>query len=159
MDDKLVLTGIKGVEISPLTIVPVDGGDVLRLFRPGSSLLPKFPEGIGEIYFSEILPGKVKAWKLHQSQTQRLAVPFGLIRLVMYDTRADSPTLRVLVEKDLGRPGNYVALTIPPGVWYGFRCLSDTAALICNCPDLPHDPDDCLRAPADSPDIPYIWAK
>ena len=109
--------GIKGVQITPLTIVPTAGGDVLRLLRPDSPIAPKFPEGIGEIYFSEILPGQVKAWKMHLRQTQRLAAPYGQARVVLYDMRADSPTLRVLDVMDLGRPDNYKMLTIPPGVW------------------------------------------
>lgn len=148
---------IQGVELFSLTVVPAKGGDVMRMLRPDSPSLPKFPEGVGEIYFSEILPGEVKAWKMHTEQTQRLAVPMGRARVVLYDMRADSPTLRVLDEMDLGRPDNYNLLIIPPGIWHGFRCASQSPALLCNCPDMPHDPAECQRAPADTPDIPYIW--
>lgn len=148
---------LKGVELFQLTVVPVAAGDVMRLLRPDSPALPGFPAGIGEIYFSEILPGKVKAWKTHTRQTQRLCVPIGKIRIALYDTRADSTTLRVLDVLELGRPDAYNLLIIPPGIWHGFRCASDTPALLCNCPDMPHDPDECQRAPADTPDIPYIW--
>ncbi|MBD5608458.1 MAG: dTDP-4-dehydrorhamnose 3,5-epimerase [Desulfovibrio sp.] len=154
---KIRLPLIKGVELFPLTVVPVAAGDVMRLLRPESPALPKFPAGIGEIYFSEILPGKVKAWKMHAKQTQRLAAPFGKIRIALYDMRADSSTLRVLDVLELGRPGDYNMLIIPPGIWFGFRCASETPALLCNCPDMAHDPDECQRAPQDTPDIPYIW--
>ncbi len=47
---------------------------------------PEF-EKFGECYFSEIFPGKIKAWKRHNLQTQNLAVPIGLIKIVFFDSR------------------------------------------------------------------------
>ncbi|SVA50049.1 uncharacterized protein METZ01_LOCUS102903, partial [marine metagenome] len=41
----------------------------------------------GECYFSEMIPGAVKAWKCHRKQTQHLAVPIGRVRFVIYDDR------------------------------------------------------------------------
>ncbi|MDE5833262.1 MAG: dTDP-4-dehydrorhamnose 3,5-epimerase [Desulfovibrio sp.] len=156
-NSKIRLPLIKDVELFSLAVISAPGGDVMRMLRPDAPIQPKFPEGIGEVYFSEILPDQVKAWKMHTEQTQRLAVPCGQIRIALYDMRAASPTLRVLDVLDLGRPGDYNMLVIPPGIWYGFRCASAQPALVCNCPDRPHDPAECQRAPADTPDIPYIW--
>jgi len=111
----------------------------------------------GECYFSEMIPGAVKAWKRHREQTQHLAVPIGRVRFVIYDDRELSPTNGSLEVVELGRPDHYNRLRIPKGLWYGFTCLSDQPALIANCTDEPHDPTDTeLRAEHD-PRIPYHW--
>lgn len=157
MEEAIRKTAVAGVSLLPLKIVATEGGDVLRMIRPDSPLVPEFPKGIGEIYFSEILPGVVKAWKMHEKQTQRLAVPVGRIKLALYDMRAASPSLRVMDVLELGRPDNYNLISVPPGVWYGFQCLGTTPALVCNCPDIPHDPAECQRVPANDPGIPFNW--
>ena len=50
-------------------------------------------ENFGEIYFSEINPKTIKAWKLHKNITQNITVLMGKIRLVLYDNRPSSKTL------------------------------------------------------------------
>jgi dTDP-4-dehydrorhamnose 3,5-epimerase len=150
-------TGIDGALISPLRVIPATGGPVLHFLRPQSPLLPDFSKEFGEIYFSEAVPGAVKAWKRHRRQTQLFAVPAGLAQIVLYDARENSPTLGRLRECTLGRPDNYALLRIPCGVWYGFAAIGQCAALICNCADCPHDPEEGERLPPDTPAIPYKW--
>lgn len=149
-------TGIAGVLMHPLRIIPTDGGPVLHMLRASSPLMP-LPGGFGEIYFSEVLPGHVKAWKRHFRQNQLFAVPRGLLRLVLYDDREGSPTRGALQLLRLGRPDNYNLLRIPAGIWHGFAALGKDAALLCNCADMPHDPAESERRPVDSPEIPYKW--
>lgn len=154
--------GIIGVCCRPLPMVDTPGGAVLHMLRPDSPLRPHADRAdgrlhLGEVYFSEVLPGAVKAWKRHSRQTQYYAVPCGLLHLVLYDARPDSPTRNVLLELRLGRPDHYGLLRIPAGVWYGFRSATAGPALICNCPDLPHDPDEAEHLPADTEAIPYHW--
>lgn len=150
--------GITGALFQPLKVIPTPGGPVLHMLRPDSPLLPDFHAGFGEIYFSEVLPGAVKAWKRHCRQTQHFAVPCGRIRIVLYDDRVASPTRGALCELTLGRPEHYGLLRIPVGVWYGFSALGGASALICNCADIPHDPAEGERLPVDDPAIPYSWA-
>ena len=149
--------GIDGALLQPLGVISTPGGPVLHMLRPGSALLPDFSKGFGEIYFSEVLPGHVKAWKCHNRQVQHFAVPTGLLRIVLYDGRAGSPTSGVVCELALGRPENYSLLRIPTGVWYGFAAMGQAPALICNCADIPHDPAEGQRLPVDDPSIPYCW--
>ncbi|MGE9986494.1 dTDP-4-dehydrorhamnose 3,5-epimerase family protein [Desulfovibrio sp. SGI.169] len=149
--------GIAGALFQPLAVIPAPGGPVLRMLRPQSPLLPDFAGGFGEIYFSEVLPGAVKAWKRHRRQTQLFAVPRGLLAIVLYDDRPASPTCGALCELALGRPEHYGLLRIPPGVWYGFTALGEETALICNCADIPHDPAEGERRPPDDAGIPYRW--
>lgn len=149
--------GIADALFQPLAVIPAPGGPVLHMLRPHSPLLPDFTAGFGEIYFSEVLPGAVKAWKRHSRQTQLFAVPRGLLKIVLYDDRPGSPTCGALRELALGRPERYGLLRIPLGVWYGFTALGKEAALICNCADIPHDPAEGERRPPDDPAIPYDW--
>jgi len=129
---------IAGVDVTALREIRDERGAVLHMIRSDS---PAFT-GFGECYFSEILPGARKAWKRHQRQTQNLAVPIGRVRVVIYDGRASSPTYGIFAAIDLGRPDAYKRLKIPPLLWYGLKCVSKTAALIANCCDVPHDPEE-----------------
>lgn len=150
-------TGIAGSYLQPLAIIPTSSGPVLHMLRQGYALMPAFPTGFGEIYFSEIEPNCVKAWKLHKKQAQLFAAPYGEIRIAMYDARPESRTKNELVVLRLGRPDNYKLLSIPPGIWYGFQCLSPMAALICNCANLPHEPEEAERLDMETDLIPFKW--
>lgn len=145
--------GIEGVWTQDLAEIGTDGGPVLHMLRSDSPLFGRF----GEIYFSEVHPGAIKAWKYHRLQTQNFAVPHGLIEVVLFDDREGSPTKGGLRSFLLGRPGNYRLLQIPPGIWYGFACRSKNSALLANCPDVPHSPGDAVRIPPDNSLIPYSW--
>ena len=144
---------IDGVLVTELRQIVDERGAVLHHMRSDATEFTCF----GECYFSETLPGVVKAWKRHREQTQHLAVPVGRVRVVIYDDRESSPTLGELVSVELGRPDNYNRLCIPNGVWYGFTCLSDQPALIANCADRVHDPTDAALRPEGDPRIPYRW--
>lgn len=133
--------------------IPDARGAVLHMLRNDAPDFVRF----GECYFSEVLPGAVKGWKRHRLQTQTLAVPVGRIRMVIYDDRTESPTHKNLLTLEMGRPDAYVLLRIPPGVWYGFACVSELPALLVNCADSPHDPAESETRPLDAPEIPYNW--
>jgi dTDP-4-dehydrorhamnose 3,5-epimerase len=144
---------IEGVTLTPLRQLSDDRGSVLHMLRCDAPDFTSF----GECYFSEVRPGAVKAWKRHRAQTQNLAVPVGRIRLAIYDDREPSLTLGYTQVLDLGRPDAYLRLRIPPGLWYGFSCIGAAAALLANCPDLPHDPGDSEHRALDHPNIPFDW--
>lgn len=157
MEGPAISTGIDGALFQPLKVIAAQGGPVLHMLRAGAPLLPDFSHGFGEIYFSEVEPGSVKAWKRHTRQTQLFAVPVGRLRIVLYDSRPASPSNGALVERRLGRPDDYGLLRIPPLVWYGFMAEGEGPALICNCADIPHDPAEGERLPFDVAAIPYRW--
>ena len=147
------LSQIDGVRIIKLHQFNDDRGSVLHLLRCDAPEFTRF----GECYFSEVLPGAVKAWKRHSAQTQNFAVPVGRMRMVIYDDREFSPTHNTMQIFELGRPDAYDRLIIPPGLWYGFSCISEMPALMVNCADLPHDPSDSEVKIMDHPEIPYKW--
>ena len=148
-------TSIDGVCFQELAQINTEGGPVLHMLRIDSPLY----RGFGEVYFSVVLPGAVKAWKLHHLQTQHFAVPTGLIEIVIYDNRESSPTRGRVESFLLGRPDHYRLLRVPPLVWYGFTSRSGSPGILANCADLPHSPGESERVPADSPLIPYSWSK
>ncbi len=159
-------TAVDGAVYTRLRVIDTPGGAVMHMLRPDAPLTPGTAEGgaalaLGEVYFSEVLPGHVKAWKRHTRQTQYFAVPCGLLGLVLYDDRPDSPTRGALQTLRLGREGMYALLRIPCGVWYGFTALNGVPAVICNAADMPHDPAEGVRAALDSPEgraVPFDWA-
>jgi dTDP-4-dehydrorhamnose 3,5-epimerase len=143
---------IAGVKISPLRRIPDERGTIFHMLRADAPHFDKF----GEIYFSSVYPGVVKAWHIHQRMTLNYAVPVGEIKLVLYDDRTDSSTRGQLMEVYLGE-SNYVLVTVPPLVWNGFKGVGTKMALVANCATIPHDPAEIERADPSSSDIPYNW--
>jgi dTDP-4-dehydrorhamnose 3,5-epimerase len=143
---------IAGVEIRPLTVIADARGAVLHMLRADAPHFQRF----GEIYFSLVNPGAVKAWHRHREMVLQYAVPQGRIRLVVYDDRDGSETRGAVMDIESGE-GSYSLVTIPPGTWSGFAALGRTPALVANCATLPHDPDEVERRAADDPAIPYVW--
>lgn len=144
---------IEGLSTYPLSQISDERGSVLHMLRADSEGFL----GFGEIYFSEVLPGMVKGWKLHEIQYQMFAVPMGRIRLVVFDDRQSSSTRGAVVVIELGRSDHYIRVSVPPGLWYSFGCLGSTPALLANCANLPHDPTESRSLPLDHPSIPYLW--
>ena len=153
MDSLKEVNKIEGVTTQPLKEITDSLGSVLHMLRNDSPLFNKF----GEIYFSEINPKAIKAWKLHKKITQNIAVPIGKIRLVIYDNRPASSTHGNIAEYQIGRYNNYCLIHIPPMLWYGFQSPENQKSLIVNCTDLPHDPSESLLLPLDSEKIPFQW--
>ncbi|TQE83112.1 dTDP-4-dehydrorhamnose 3,5-epimerase family protein [Leptospira noguchii] len=146
---------LEGVVITSLKEIFDPKGSVLHMIRADD---PEY-NGFGECYFSEINPGFVKAWKFHKKQTQNFTVPFGKIRLILFDSRENSKTKGKIQEIILGRPENYQRVTIPPQIWYGFTCISKEKAFIANFTDVPHDPTESERLPEHNSFIPFTWSQ
>ena len=144
---------IEGVEIVPLRQIADARGKVMHMLRADA---PHF-KGFGEIYFSTVNAGAVKAWHAHKKMVRNYAVPVGMIRLVLYDDRADSVTRGEVQEIRLGAE-HYNLVVIPPMVWSGFAGLGGENALVANCASLPHDPDEVERRDFNDNRIPYDWS-
>ena len=143
---------INGVQIIPLRQILDERGKVMHMLRVDA---PHF-RGFGEIYFSAVHPGAVKAWHIHKRMTLSYAVPIGKIKLVLYDDRPDSPSKSRLQEVYLG-PDNYNLVVIPPMIWNGFKGLGSELSLVANCANLAHDPEEIDRLDSAAPQIPYDW--
>ena len=143
---------IDGVVIKPLRKIADERGFIMHMLRKDD---PDF-EQFGEIYFSTIYPGAIKGWHLHKEMTLNYAVIVGMIKLVLYDDRDDSPTKGELQEIYTGRE-NYQLVKVPSLVWNGFKGYGDEMAIVANCATLAHDPDEIIRMPPFDKSIPYNW--
>ena len=144
---------IDGVQVVALRRIPDERGTILHMLR---STDPHFRQ-FGEIYFSSVYRGVVKGWHRHREMTLNYCCVFGRIKLVLHDDRAGSPTAGEVQEVFLG-PDNHALVVIPPGVWNGFKGLSDPFALLANCATHPHDPSRSDRQDPFASAIPYDWA-
>jgi dTDP-4-dehydrorhamnose 3,5-epimerase len=143
---------IDGLRVTPLRRIADERGTIYHMLRADD---PHF-EQFGEIYFTSIYRGIVKGWHKHREMTLNYACIFGRVKLVAYDDRPDSPTAGSLVEVFLG-PDDHSLVTIPPGVWSGFKGMSDPFAIVANCCTHTHDPSRTTRLDPFENDIPYDW--
>jgi dTDP-4-dehydrorhamnose 3,5-epimerase len=144
---------VHDVLVNPLARIPDERGAILHMLREDHDAFERF----GEIYFSLVYPGVVKGWHIHKRMTLNYAVPLGMVKLVCYDDREDSPTRGVVQELHIGEL-NYQLVTIPPGVWNGFKGEGTSPALLANCATEAHDPDEIERLDPFTAEIPYDWA-
>lgn len=143
---------IHDVIVTPLRQIFDERGKVMHMLRKDAPVFNKF----GEIYFSCTYPGVVKAWHLHKEMTLNYAVISGQLKIVLYDPREESPT-KGMVQELFVSPENYNLVTVPPGVWNGFKGVGDSMSIVANCADLPHNPNEIIRKPAFDTSIPYDW--
>lgn len=144
---------IDGVRITPLRQILDERGKIMHMLRCDAEGF----RGFGEIYFSCVHPGAIKGWHIHKEMVLNYAVPYGNIKFVLYDDRPESPTRRELQEIFLG-PDNYCLVTVPPGIWNGFKGIGQKTAIVANCSSIPHRADEIDRLDPFHPSIPYQWA-
>ena len=111
----------------------------------------------GEIYFSLVNVGVVKAWKFHERITTNYSCISGCVKFVLYDDRSSSPTKGALMEVALG-PDNYALLVVPPRIWNGFQGISDDTAIVANCATEPDYRSEIQRLDPEDRLVPYNWA-
>jgi dTDP-4-dehydrorhamnose 3,5-epimerase len=143
---------IDGVKVIPLRQIVDERGKVMHMLRRDAAHFQAF----GEIYFSAVHPGVVKAWHLHKKMVLNYAVPVGRVKLVLFDDRSVSATKGRFDELFLG-PDNYNLVIIPALVWNGFKGIGPETALVANCATIPHDPNEIERLDPRDNHIPYDW--
>ena len=138
---------IEGVILTPLKKIYHPKGDIFH----GMKKSDKGYVGFGEVYFSWVEHGVIKAWKCHQHMTLNLVVPLGEISFVFHikDQENCFRTENIGEEK-------YVRLTVPPGIWFGFQGRGSSQSLLMNLADMAHDPDEVLRKKTS--EIVYNWS-
>ena len=130
------VVSLDDILVTPLKRIPTVGGDVMHGLKKSDNGF----NGFGEVYFSWVEQGAIKAWKCHQRMTLNLIVPVGEVRLVFHLTNQKiSPRTENIGEE------RYVRLTVPPGIWFGFQGLTSGYSLLMNVIDIEHDPDEVLQ--------------
>jgi dTDP-4-dehydrorhamnose 3,5-epimerase len=146
---------VDGVQVIRLPQFQDERGGVYRMLRVTD---PHFVE-FGEIYFSTVYPGVIKAWKRHHLITVNYACIYGTLKLVLWDDRVDSPTCGVFQELVLGPESNYSLVVVPPGVWNGFQGISEPLAMLANCATGVNDAAEFDRLEPHTKAIPYVWGR
>jgi len=120
------------------------GGPVTRFVRRDD---PDFSE-FGEVYFSAVELGAIKAWKRHSRARLLVSVPHGEVAFVL---------------RDCAGAGTYVLssakperLEIPPGTWFGFCGRTSEGSVICSFSDIVHDPNEVERVSPET--FPFDWS-
>jgi dTDP-4-dehydrorhamnose 3,5-epimerase len=147
---------IHGVTVRKLNVISDERGRLMEILRSDDKEFSKF----GQVYITTAYPGVVKAWHCHKIQDDNMTVVKGMVKLVLYDDREDSPTKGVINEFFVG-DHNRILVHIPRFVWHGFKCVSDAEAMIVNTVTecYRYDNPDEYRKPPHGSEIPYDWAR
>ncbi len=146
---------IEGVKTKKLKIIPDERGRLMELLRSDDPLFIKF----GQTYLTTTYPGVVKAWHYHKKQIDNIATIKGMLELVIYDPRENSSTKGEINQFFIGEH-NQLLIQIPNCLYHGWKCISDSEAIVINCPTEVYNyenPDE-HRLPFDSKEIPYDWS-
>ncbi len=147
---------IDGVKTKKLRVIPDERGWLMETLRNDDDLYLKF----GQAYITTAYPGVVKGWHYHKKQFDNFVCVHGMMKLVLYDGREDSPTNGLVNEFFIG-VHNPMLVQIPPFVLHGFKCISESSAIVLNVPTEHYvydDPDE-FRMDAHDPSIPYDWSR
>jgi dTDP-4-dehydrorhamnose 3,5-epimerase len=147
---------IAGVKTKALRPIADERGWLMEVLRGDETeLLPKF----GQVYVSATYPGVVKAWHYHKHQVDNFACVAGMVKLVLVDTREESPTKGMVNEFFIGAL-NPVLVQVPNLVYHGWKCISVEPSLVVNVPSEPYDhasPDEYRLDPHGT--LPYDWMR
>ncbi|NOR15133.1 MAG: dTDP-4-dehydrorhamnose 3,5-epimerase [Candidatus Aminicenantes bacterium] len=147
---------IDGIRLKKLKVIPDERGRLMEILRRDDELFEDF----GQVYVTTTFPEVVKAWHLHQKQTDNIACVQGMIKLVVYDSRERSPTFQEVNQFYLG-VHNPMLIQIPANIYHGWKCVSQEEAVIVNLPTEVYnyqEPDEVRLDPHDN-DIPYDWRR
>lgn len=150
---KLLEEPLDGVIVAKLRRVTNDKGGLQEIWREDDP----FTLTARQAYTTTTLPGVIKAWYKHRSQTDQVTTLSGSGRLVLFDARdRNKVSAPVVIEMTTEDP---VFVVVPPGIWHGFQTTGDQPLVLLhlNNKAFDHARTDEVRLPQDDPAIPYRW--
>lgn len=154
-DGKPIQKLIHGVVITP-AVTHVDGrGTLCEILNDRVH-----PEPIVYVYQFTIRPGMIKGWHLHKLHDDRIFMSQGTLKVVLYDTRPDSPThgmVNVIHRSEYERN----VMVIPAFVFHAHQNIGSNDVLCVSMPTRAYDHanPDVYRLPIDNDVIPYKFEK
>ena len=147
---------IDGVKVKKLKVIPDERGRLMEMLRADDEIFEKF----GQMYMTTTYPNVVKGWHFHKVQADNIVCVHGMIKLVLYDQRENSPTFKNVSEFYIGinKP---LLVHVPAEVCHGWMCVSQEEAIVVNAPTEVYNydrPDEHRLDPHDN-DIPYDWKR
>jgi len=133
---------IDGVELIELKRFADDGGSMTELARLTDGLPQAFAGfAVRQINYSEVEPGVIKAFHVHQRQSDVWYVPpSDRMLLVLIDVRQASKTESTRMRLTLGAGASRL-VRIPPGVAHGVRNLAAAPGRIIYFTDVHFSPE------------------
>jgi dTDP-4-dehydrorhamnose 3,5-epimerase len=152
-DGKPVSQLIAGVVIQSAVTHVDDRGTLCEIFSPHRA---PHPAPLVYVYQFSIRPGKIKGWHVHHLHDDRIFISQGHVKVVLYDSRPDSPTYR-MVNEVYRHEHERTLMVIPAYVFHAHENIGTTDALFISLPTRPyqHDDPDVYRFPIDTDQIPY----
>ena len=132
-----------------------DRGYFREILRDDDNLLRHF----GQTSITRTYPGVIKAFHWHKDQDDLWYVADGMVRVVLYDRRPDSPTCGETQVIYAGED-NPVLIFIPTGVAHGYQVIGNKPVLLFYHVTKSYDPanPDEERIPFDDPEIGFDWS-
>ena len=143
---------IEGVVVQSLGRICDERGTIMHGVRR-DTILNEF----GEVYFKKLYRDVINGWHVHETLMLNYICVWGMMKTVLYDMRAASPTRGMIQEVFYG-DDNYVLVHVPPGVANASKVIRGEWALLCNVASEPHRADlKYMRIDPLNCDIPYDW--
>ncbi|HDP68778.1 MAG TPA: hypothetical protein ENN20_09805 [Candidatus Marinimicrobia bacterium] len=133
---------IDGVKLISLRRFNDETGALTELVRLTDGKLDGVDSfSVAQLNFSELAPGGVKAFHIHEFQTDIWYVPpTDKLILILVDQRKESPTAGVMMKLVLGDCQSRLVI-IPPGIAHGCKNVSSKPANIVYLVDRKFSPD------------------
>lgn len=153
------LDPIEGVKFRAVRPVPHEDGTLAEIAKTS---WPEIDQPIVQVHLTTTLPGRIRAWGLHEHSTDRLFVVAGLVSIAVYDGRLGSPSFGALNLFQVS-DRNPSLIIIPPNLYHGWRNFGTSEAFIVNMPSQQYDYEqpDALDLPYDSERasdiVPFRW--
>jgi len=152
-EGKSVAPRIEGVKVRRLTPHEDERGEVMEVYRPSWGF---HPDPLVFVYQVRVRPKKVKGWVVHKEQEDRIFNCAGTLRVVLFDSREDSPTYQMINQFVLSERSPSI-INFPIGVFHAIQNIGDTDAIFINMPNKPynHENPDKFRLPIKNDLIPF----
>ncbi len=146
---------IDGIVFKDLTTHLDQRGFFREVIRSGDDF---FADGFGQWSHSLMFDGVIKAWHLHQVQTDWWYIVSGSLRVGLCDRRPDSRTFGQTMDFLMGDHQPAKVLKIPPGIAHGCKVVQGPVNLL-YVTSHEYDTADELRIAHDDPEIGFDWLK
>ena len=123
------MSKIEDVNVKKMTPIHDERGYLYEILRSDWPVFKKF----GQLYLTTTYKDAIKAWHLHEVQTDNICCVHGMIKLVVLDIRRGSLYFGCHQEFFIGE-NNPCLITIPPGIAHGWKCYNSDMAIVINCP-------------------------
>lgn len=144
---------IDGVVIQPAVTHADERGTLCEISTVAQAA---HPAPLVYVYQFTIRPGKVKGWHVHHLHDDRIFLSQGTVKVILYDSRPESPTYG-LVNEIYRAEHHRTVMVIPAYVFHAHHNVGTTDALFVSLPTRAyhHAEPDVYRLPLDTDQIPY----